>query len=96
MAELFSISLYTLLVTYTGVGNLRLWAERRLLVVPNERSSHIYPTPSGVGVAIVLASLFGLIVFALLSHCLVSSLWFLITGGALIALVSWLDDPYTI
>lgn len=95
MAELISISIYTLLIAYTGVGNLRLWAERRLLVIPNERSSHTRPTPSGGGIAIVLTTLLGFIVFATLTHQLSLSLWFVFSGAILVALISWLDDLYT-
>ena len=96
MAELLSIGLYTLIVAYTGVGNLRVWAERRLLALPNERSSHTQPTPSGGGVAIVLSSLLGILLFALLAHLLTFSLWCYIGGAALIALISWYDDRFTI
>jgi len=95
MVELFSISLYTILITYTGVGNLRLWAERRLLAMPNERSSHTTPTPTGGGIAIALMSLLGLVIFALLTHRFDASLGFLIAGGAFVAFISWLDDLYT-
>lgn len=68
MAELVSISIYTLLLAYTGVGNLRQWAERRLLALPNERSSHSHPTPSGGGAVIVLSTLLGVTVFLILTH----------------------------
>jgi len=96
MAELLSIGLYTLILAYTGVGNLRVWAERRLLALPNERSSHTRPTPSGGGVAIVLSSLLGILLFALLDHRLALSLWLYLAGAAIIALVSWYDDRYTV
>lgn len=95
MAELVSISVYTLLIAYTGVGNLRLWAERRLLALPNERSSHTRPTPSGGGAAIVLTTLLGLTVFAVLTQHLSFALGFLLGGAALVAVISWLDDLYT-
>ena len=95
MAELFSITVYTLLVAYIGVGNIRTWAERRLLAIPNERSSHTQPTPSGGGVAIVLSTLFGLLVFAYLKEELSPGFWLFFSGAALIALISWLDDLYT-
>lgn len=95
MTELLSVSIYTLLIAYTGVGNVRAWAEQRLLAIPNERSSHTKPTPSGGGVAIVLATLFGILVFALLTRQVNATLWFVITGGLLVALISWFDDLYT-
>jgi UDP-N-acetylmuramyl pentapeptide phosphotransferase/UDP-N-acetylglucosamine-1-phosphate transferase len=92
MAELFSIGLYTLIVAYAGVGALRVWAERRLLALPNERSSHTIPTPSGGGLIIVLATLLGTLLFALLANCFSIALWSYLAGAVLIAVVSWLDD----
>ncbi len=94
--ELVSISLYTLLIAYTSVGNLRHWAERRLLALPNERSSHTMPTPSGGGAAIVLPALFGVMIFALLRNQLSPELWILLLGGLGVAGISWMDDLYTI
>ena len=94
--ELVSISLYTLLIAYTSVGNLRQWAERRLLALPNERSSHTRPTPSGGGVAIVLPALFGLLIFAYLRERLTLPLGIVLLGGLGIAAISWLDDLYTL
>lgn len=96
MAELFSIALYTLLLAYMGVGNLRIWVKRRLVAVPNERSSHTRPTPSGGGVAIAGAGLLGIYLFALLQQQWTTALWCYGAGAALIALVSWYDDRYTV
>ena len=96
MAELFSIGLYTLIIAYLGVGQLRGWAARRLLALPNERSSHTQPTPSGGGVAIVLSTLLGILLFALLNHHLSPALWAYCAGATLIAVISWYDDLYTV
>lgn len=65
---------------------------RRLVDVPNVRSSHHAPTPRGGGVAIVLVVLAALPLLAwrgLLSH---SSLWALLGAGAIVGVVGWLDD----
>ncbi len=96
MAELFSIGLYTLIIAYIGVGNLRGWAERRLLAIPNERSSHTLPTPSGGGVAIVISTLLGIVLFAILDDRLSPALWSYCVGATLIALISWYDDLQTV
>ena len=87
MDALFTIGLYTLILSFTGVGNLRVWAMRQLLVVPNERSSHTQPTPSGGGVAITVSTLLGILFFALIEHRLSSALWYYCAGSALIALI---------
>ena len=55
-------------------------------------SSHTRLTPSGGGVAIVLSSLLGILLFALLDHPLVLALWLYIEIAALIALGSWYAD----
>lgn len=65
---------------------------RRLLDVPNERSSHTVPVPRGGGMAIVLTFL--------ASMAIATSLWAadrdlymaILGGGALVALVGLLDD----
>lgn len=95
MAELVSISIYTLFIAYTGVGNLRQWAEQRLLALPNERSSHSRPTPSGGGVAIVLSTLFGVTIFLVLTRQFSLTWGTFLFGAVLVACISWLDDLYT-
>lgn len=81
-------------ISYIGVFFFRKWALGRQLVdLPNERSSHIQPTPRGGGLVMVLLSLAGL--------CLVASLspmnswrpiWGYLAGAVLVAGVSWVDD----
>ena len=74
------------------------WALRRyalsrsLMDIPNARSSHSVPTPRGGGVAIVLA--FTLALEMLLFAGLISSSAFfaIAGGGALIAVIGFMDD----
>ncbi len=74
--------------TALGVGLVWWFATcRRWLDVPNERSSHKQPTPTGGGIAIVLVLLF----FILKSGCSLAIILFTI-GLLLIAAVSLLDD----
>lgn len=91
-----SVGLVLLLCFLVSVGAtalLRRYAiARRILDVPNDRSSHTVPTPRGGGVAIVVAFIGSL---ALLwgSHVLDWRVACALTGaGALIALVGFLDD----
>jgi len=79
------------LVTFIGVEFFRRWSVRRkILDIPNERSSHASPTPRGGGLVIVIVVLFG--------YCAVSYFepryfsYSFVTGSILVALVSWLDD----
>lgn len=54
MTQLFIFSLLTIL-SYFGVYLIRRYAERRQIIDhPNERSSHVTPTPRGAGLAIVV------------------------------------------
>ena len=52
------IALIAFLLSLGGVEFFRRWSlARRLLDVPNERSSHKSPTPRGAGVVIVAVTL---------------------------------------
>src|SRR6516162_8151123 len=69
----------------------RFALSRGLLDVPNERSSHLVPTPRGGGIAISLTAMAG---FALLTalHQLDFALFAALAGGVGIAAVGFLDD----
>lgn len=95
--ELTGISLYTFLLAWTGVESIRLWMERqRILAMPNERSSHTRPTPSGGGLAILLTTLLGLLTIALFQGMLSQTVWSYCIGGLLLGAISWIDDLYTL
>lgn len=65
---------------------------KRLIDVPNVRSSHTVPTPRGGGVAIVLSFLLLLPVLPIFSLLSWSSTWGLLGAGAGIAVLGFLDD----
>ncbi len=70
--------------------------KKSILDIPNERSSHIVPTPRGGGLAVVVSFLFS---FALLAGMDVISLnvfLALFGGGFLVAFLGWLDDKYSL
>jgi len=75
-------------------GMVSLARSHRLLDVPNERSSHAVPTPRGGGVGIVLASVAGWSVLALLGHLQTRLLVALAGGGLVIALCGFIDDRH--
>ena len=64
------------------------------LDVPNERSSHVVPTPRGAGIVIVVISLVGYAAIAILFQNSFS--WGYFSGALIIATVSWLDDLYSL
>lgn len=77
----------------TGVV-LRLALRHGLLDLPNERSSHIVPTPRGGGMAIVIASAMGLILLSAFGAVEHSLLVPLLGGGIAVAVVGFLDDRH--
>ena len=81
--------------SWLGVALFRRWSlARNLLDVPNERSSHSAPTPRGGGLIIVLVCLFGYLVIHLIFTVPFSKGYFI--GALMVAIVSWLDDLYSL
>jgi len=79
-------------LSYALTGLFRQYAiNRDILDVPNARSSHVVPTPRGGGLAIVTVVLGGIIVLAS-AGALEARIAFAMLGGALVAVVGWLDD----
>lgn len=98
---LLLVSLLAVAAAYLGILGLLGWSRNRrlLLDIPNERSSHARPTPRGGGLAIVLITLLGAVVYVLWAvpaPPLPAIIWSYAAGGALIAVVSWLDDWRTL
>ena len=89
------IFVFVFFASLAGVEIFRRWSLRRnLLDIPNERSSHIRPTPRGGGLIIVLASL---IVYAFYTTFISQNFsWSYFCGSILIAFVSWLDDLFSV
>jgi UDP-N-acetylmuramyl pentapeptide phosphotransferase/UDP-N-acetylglucosamine-1-phosphate transferase len=87
--------LFVFIGTYMGVLVFRIWSlKNNILDVPNERSSHVNPTPRGGGLVIVLASLFAYVAYSKITGRNFSGSYLL--GASIIALVSWLDDLFNI
>ncbi len=83
----FLVAVFALLLT----GLLRFYALAHNLVdIPNERSSHLAPTPRGGGLAIVLTFLGCL---PLLLQCLTLPVFFGVYGAGLgVAVIGFIDD----
>jgi Fuc2NAc and GlcNAc transferase len=75
----------------TGLAR-RIAVARSVLDVPNERSSHTSPTPSGGGLAIVAVVLSGVAILWVTGVLGRGESWAILGGGALVAVVGWLDD----
>lgn len=75
-----------------SVGLIRRIAiARRMIDVPNERSSHTIPTPRGGGLGIVLVTLAGTLILGLLNLVPPNIVGAMLVGG-LVAGIGYLDD----
>lgn len=63
-----------------------------ILDVPNHRSAHRHPTPRGGGLAIVVVVLAGVVFLAPSGFMPRANAIALFGGGALVALIGWVDD----
>jgi glycosyltransferase WbpL len=89
----FLIYLMTFAIAFVGTGVVRRYAQaRRVLDIPNERSSHAAPKPRGGGLAIVIAVFAGVLCEAIREHRNEGLLMALIGGGVVVAAVGFLDD----
>jgi Fuc2NAc and GlcNAc transferase len=78
--------------SWFGVFVVRRYALRRLLDVPNDRSSHSQPTPRGGGFALMVAHLLGVLLGATLGLVDLSLMLALAVGGLAVAIIGFLDD----
>ncbi len=82
-----------LLATWALTGGVRRYAlDHLLLDVPNHRSSHALPMPRGGGASIAAVTLTGIVLLSGRGPLPVRTALALAGGGALVALVGWLDD----
>lgn len=65
--------------------------KKKLLAIPNERSSHSVPIPTGAGLAIVVVFLVAVLFLGFWGILQRNVVWALIGGGSIIALVGWVD-----
>lgn len=84
-----------LILTLIGVEIFRAWSLKKGIVdLPNERSLHDGPIPRGGGLVIVSVCL--ILYSAITIFYTQSFVWSYLAGAVLIALVSWIDDLYSI
>jgi Fuc2NAc and GlcNAc transferase len=81
------------IVSFAITAYLRRYALAKSLIdIPNARSSHSIPTPRGGGVAIVVTFLSALPWLWFQGHLDASTLAALLGGGALVAVIGFMDD----
>ncbi len=80
-------------VSWWATGRVRDYAiARRILDIPNERSSHVVATPRGGGLAIAIVLLVALPLAQYAAGAVWLPIWGLAAGGALVAGVGFIDD----
>ncbi len=82
--------LFSCLLTY-AIKQVSI--KKALLDIPNDRSSHTIPTPHGGGIAIALTWFIGISYLFVIDQ-IEADLFYALMVGAMIALVSYLDDLY--
>ena len=83
---------FLLVLSYLLTWITRIIALRRKIIdIPNERSSHIDPTPRGGGIAIVITWFTG-VTFLFFCDLLDNNLFFALLSGIILAIISLLDD----
>ena len=85
--------LMVVLISYFMTGFVRKYSITHAVIdVPNARSSHDVPTPTGGGIAIVLALSASMIIFYFTGYFSLPLLLAIGVGGVLIAIIGWIDD----
>lgn len=69
----------------------RFALKNEIISIPNERSLHVVPTPYGGGLAIVISWYMGISIL-FISDIIDSSLYFALLSGAILTIVSLIDD----
>jgi Fuc2NAc and GlcNAc transferase len=83
------------LMTFFGVEVFRRWSRRRnILDVPNERSSHVAPTPRGGG--LIIGTICLSVFFAYCEIFQINYYWSYFIGAIVIISISWLDDLFSV
>ncbi len=89
---MFFIAVLVFLLSYLLTLSYKHLAVRhKVLDIPNERSSHVIPTPKGGGIAIVIAWYAGLVVLFYLGY-VPENLFYALLSGSILAVISFLDD----
>jgi Fuc2NAc and GlcNAc transferase len=96
MKLIFVLVAILLIVSYLLTWVIKNFSTKnRILDIPNERSSHLLPTPRGGGLAIIISWYIGITIlffFGEVSH----NLYFALLSGILLAAISLLDDVFNI
>lgn len=97
MVSLLAVFAAAGVASWAVTGLVRRWMlARGRLDVPNERSSHVVPTPRGGGLAIAAVVLPGLLAGTLWGWLPMNVGVALLGGGVMVGIIGWLDDCYSL
>ena len=92
MILLFCVICCSFILTYL----VKAFAQKKALMdIPNERSSHTVPTPRGGGLAIAI-TWFVALSYLFYIQSIEPKLYYALMAGALLCIISFIDDIYTI
>lgn len=81
------------LVSCFMTKKVRDYAESKLMIdLPNERSSHVLPTPRGGGIAVVVTSLLALLFLSIANEYSLPLVLGVLTAGICVAAIGFVDD----
>lgn len=78
--------------SWAGVAIVRRYADSRLVDVPNERSSHVRPTPRGGGLGLAAVHAVSLLLCGSLGLVQSDLVVAAVGGGLLVAIIGFIDD----
>jgi Fuc2NAc and GlcNAc transferase len=86
------LAMVVAIASWSGVALMRRYALRRLLDLPNERSSHAQPTPRGGGLGLTVAHLLGVVAASSVGLHPLRLTAALAGGGVVVAVIGFIDD----
>jgi Fuc2NAc and GlcNAc transferase len=97
MIDIVEFAVAGFLLCYIWTAGILKWTRRKkILDIPNNRSSHSVPTPRGAGIAIAGLTVGLWLVYLLVAHRSDSFLLVCAAAGLLVATMGWMDDVGTV
>jgi Fuc2NAc and GlcNAc transferase len=89
---LFFIAAFISSILVLLIRRYALTHDKRLIDLPNLRSSHSIPTPQGGGLAFVISFLLSVPILTVMSDLSWPEVWAFLGGGILVAMIGFSDD----
>ncbi len=90
--NIYLIAILVAIISFILTYIIRYFAlKHKLIDIPNERSSHFVPTPTGGGLAIVISWYLGISILFLLNQ-MNQSLFYALLSGSILMIIGLIDD----